>query len=400
MKRLSNYRRFYEKREIDSILEGVEMLFEGTIAPKDIESDKELVADSSEEEKNKIENLIKKHFKQDIDLDKAPRPQEKSSDENPEDKKTEGENPENKKTEGESKNEGAVLLAITIASLIPVAMEAVGSLSNLLKRKFGINLTEDQLKQVKYYNDAITAYNKIITKGAAKFEGVDYNWKNWNELGSKLSELTGNEAVQFGKGSEFLGHGHGHSKDGHTETTKEDTTETKPETKQEVKPEAKTEQQPTNKSEAPKEEVKESLIFEAETAKVTGTNADKKLVEVEIAKLKAIRDKLFGTSFGNWLKEKGHELHHAYTSPIRLALWGMAKLTKRDSKLRDEQFREKVANVIYSITMVSLAGMGIWQGISHLHGVSEVGSIILKGIEGGVNTAEIRKQALTALMKA
>jgi hypothetical protein len=398
MKHLSNYRRFCEKREIDSILEGTEMLFEGTIAPTNIESDKELLANSSENEKSKIENLIKKHFKQDIDLDKAPSPQEKSSGENPEDKKNEGENPENKKDEGESKNEGAVLLSITIASLIPVAMEAVGSLSNLLKRKFGINLSEDQLKQVKYYNDAITSYKKIITKGSAKFVGIDYNWKNWTELGSKLSELTGNESVQFGKGSEFLNHGHRHLKDEHKETNKEDTSETKSETKPDVKQEVKTEQ--TAKTEATKKEVKESLIFESEKAKVTGTNADKKLLEGEIAKLKAIRDKLFGTSFGNWLKEKGHELHHAYTSPIRLALLGMSKLTKKDSKLRDEQFREKVANVIYSITMVSLAGMGIWQGISHLNGVSEVSGIILKGIEGGVNTAEIRKQALTALMKA
>lgn len=395
MKHLSNYRKFYEKREIDSILEGVEVLFEGTIAPTEVESDKELVADSSEDEKSKIEDLIKKHFKQDIDLDKAPRPR-KEGDENTEDTKTEGENPEDKKTEGEGTNEGAVLLAITIASLIPVAMEAVGNLSNLLKRKFGINLTEDQLKQVKYYNDAITAYNKIITKGTAKFEGTDYNWKNWNELGTKLFELTKNEAVQFGKGSEFLGHGHGHG-DKHEETPKEEVSKEQP--TEQTKPETKT-PETTQQKETPKEEVKESLLLEAEAAKVTGTNADKKLVETEILKLKAIRDKLFGTSFGNWLKENGHKLHHAYTSPIRLALWGMAKLTKRDSKLRDEQFREKVANVIYSITMVSLAGVGIWQGISHLHGVNEVGALILKGIEGGVNTPEIRKQALTALMKA
>ena len=398
MKHLSRYKKFYEVREVDSILEGVEMLFEGSIAPTEVESDKELVADSSEEEKSKIEDLIKKHFKQDIDLDKAPRPQEVgNSEENPEEKKTEGDNPEEKKTEGEDTNEGAVLLAITIASLIPVAMEAVGNISNLLKRKFGINLTEEQLKQVKHYNDAITAYGKIMTKGTAKFEGVDYNWKNWNELGSKLSELTGNESAQFGKGSEFLGHGHGtdHKKDdAHKDVNKENTDKTNTTT-----PETKPDATKDAVKEPAKAEVKESVVNESEAPKFTGTNADKKLVETEVTKLKAIRDKLFGTSFGNWMKEKGHALHHAYTSPIRLALWGMAKLTKRDSKLRDEHFREKAANVIYAITMVGLAGLGIWQGISHLHGVSEVGPIILKGIEGNVNMSEIRKQALTALMK-
>lgn len=384
MKHLSNYIMFYEKREINLMLEGVEVLFEGTIAPTEIKSDKELVADSSEDEKSKIEDLIKKHFNQDIDLDKAPRPRKEGGDKNTEDKKT----------EGEGTNEGAVLLSITIASLIPVVMEAVGNLSNLLKRKFGINLTEEQLKQVKYYNDAITAYNKIITKGSAKFDGVEYNWKNWNELGSKLFELTKNEAVQFGKGSEFLGHGHG---DKHEETTKKEVNKEKP--SEQTKPETKNTES-TQQKETTKEEVKESLLLESEATKVTGTSADKKLVETEILKLKAIRDKLFGTSFGNWLKENGHKLHHAYTFPIRLALLGIAKLTKKDSKLRDEKFREKVANVIYSITMVSFAGVGIWQGISHLHGVSEVGSLILKGIEGGVNTSEIRKQALTALMKS
>jgi hypothetical protein len=379
MRRLSNYKKFYEEREIESILEGVESLFEGDIAPKEVKSDKDLVSNSSEEEKDKIEDLIKKHFKKDIDLDKAPRDREEGT-ENTEEKTSEGENPEEKKKEGEETNEGAVLLAITIASLIPVAMEAAGSLSNLLKRKFGVNLTEEQLKQVKYYNDAITAYNKIATKGSGKFEGVEYNWKNWNELGNKLFELTKNEAVKFGKGSEFLGHGHGHHD---KPETKEETPETKEET-----PETQT------------EKTQESLLLESETPNVTGTDADKKLVETEITKIKAIRDKLFGSSFANWLKEKGHALHHAYTKPIRLALWGMAKLTKKDSKLRDEDFREKIANIIYSITMVSLAGMGIWQGISSLNGVGEVSSIILKGIEGGVNTADIRKQALTALMKA
>jgi hypothetical protein len=92
MRHLSNYKKFYEVREIDSILEGVEMIFEGT--PADVESDKELVDSSSEEDKSKIEDLIKKHFKQDIDLDKAPRPQETgNTEENPEEKKADGENP-------------------------------------------------------------------------------------------------------------------------------------------------------------------------------------------------------------------------------------------------------------------------------------------------------------------
>jgi hypothetical protein len=100
------------------------------------------------------------------------------------------------------------------------------------------------------------------------------------------------------------------------------------------------------------------------------------------------------------MKEKGHALHHAYTSPIRLVLRGVAKLSKKDSKLRDEATREKVANVIYAITMVGLAGYGIMSTLSHMAGVGEVAQIMLKGIEGGLNTAEVRKQALTAILGA
>ena len=107
---------------------------------------------------------------------------------------------------------------------------------------------------------------------------------------------------------------------------------------------------------------------------------------------------MFGSNFGNWMKEKGHKLHHVYTSPIRAVLWTISKATKKTSKLRDEKFREKVANVIYAIAMVGLAGWGIWSTLGHMAGVGEVSQIVLKGVEGGLNSNEIRKQALTALM--
>jgi len=48
--------------------------------------------------------------------------------------------------------------------------------------------------------------------------------------------------------------------------------------------------------------------------------------------------------------------------------------------------------------MVTLAGIGIWQSLSSLAGVTEVTGVVLKGIESGVNTSEIRKQAISLLM--
>jgi hypothetical protein len=119
---------------------------------------------------------------------------------------------------------------------------------------------------------------------------------------------------------------------------------------------------------------------------------------LEIQKIKNKRDQLFGSNFGNWMKEKAHKLHNLYTSPIRLALYGMSRVSKRSSKLRDEEFRTKIANVIYAITMVTLAGIGIWGSLGNLAGVSEVTGVVLKGIESGTNTSEIRKQAVGILM--
>jgi len=370
MRYIKNYKNFKKLNEIKNILEGVEHIVIENLNKE--KTDKELVKETPEEEKSRIENIIKKHFNKEIDLDISPKPPINSEYDNPEKNKNEkSENPEkNKNLEDESKNEAAILTAITIASLLPVAMEAVGKLSNLLKRKFGINLTEEDLKKLEYYNNAIAAYNKILKKGSAKFQGEEYTLKNWKEIGEKLYELVKNEDVKVGK----------KLKDDH-HNTNDDQSNKNVDNKEKNNSE--------NENNNEKENVKNDNI-----------ENDKKLIENEINKLKKIRDKLFGTSFAEWLKNKGHELHHAYTTPIRLALYGLAKISKKDSKLRDEKFREKIANVIYAITMVSLAGIGIWEGLSSLSGVNEVGSIILKGIEGGLNTSEIRKQAISALLKS
>jgi hypothetical protein len=119
---------------------------------------------------------------------------------------------------------------------------------------------------------------------------------------------------------------------------------------------------------------------------------------LEIQKIKNKRDHLFGSDFGKWMKKSAHKLHSAYTSPIRLALYGLSRISKPSSKLRDEEFRTKVANVIYAITMVTLAGIGIWGSLGNLAGVNEVTGVVLKGIESGTNTSEIRKQAVGILM--
>ena len=53
---------------------------------------------------------------------------------------------------------------------------------------------------------------------------------------------------------------------------------------------------------------------------------------------------------------------------------------------------------MYAIFMIGLATIGIWNSISHLTGLSEVSKIILKGIAGGVQMSEIRKEAVASII--
>jgi hypothetical protein len=337
MKRLNNYQRFFESRKVEILLEEYGILLESdesaAAAPTEVQSEKEILEEMPEDQKSKIEDILAKHFpeaKDELDINKLPS-------EGGEGESKEGE-------ESEKTNEGAVLLAITIASLIPACMEAVGSLSNLLKQKFSVNLDDKQIANLKKMNDAIAALNKIYSKGSAKFQGKDYNMKTFSEISNILSKELANPELEFGKGYDD---GHGHKTNEEAEVSTED----------------------------PKNTVKK-----------------------EISKLKKFRDKIFGSDFGKWMKEKGHALHHAYTAPIRAVLWTISKVSKKSSKLRDENVREKIANIIYSITMVGLAGYGIMSTLSHLNGVGEVAQLILKGTEGGLNLSEIRKQALAQLL--
>ena len=113
----------------------------------------------------------------------------------------------------------------------------------------------------------------------------------------------------------------------------------------------------------------------------------------ELEKLKEEKDKKFGTKFGNMAKHAGHSLHKAYTWPIRKFLqtvaWTQAKFGKKDGKLQDEVYREKIANIIYATFMLGIAGVGIASHIQHLTGVGPVITTLADGVKAGKSTAEI-----------
>jgi hypothetical protein len=128
--------------------------------------------------------------------------------------------------------------------------------------------------------------------------------------------------------------------------------------------------------------------------KLDKTDHKRELKEVELLKkLEEEKNKLYGTKIGNWAKHAGHDLHHAYTYPIRKMLqmvaWTQAKFGKKDGKLQDEKYREKIANIIYAAFMLGIAGVGIASHIQHLSGVGPVLTTLADGVKAGKSTAEI-----------
>lgn len=377
MKIIKEYQKFYDNRKFDLLLEEVGFLFESeeasSVAPKQAQSEKEIIEEMPEEEKKKIEDLIAKHFpevKGKVDLDKSTDKKAEKGEEGEEGSK-EGDK------EGEKTNEeGGILLAITVASLIPACLEAVGSMANFLKREFGINMDDKKIEQMKKLNEAIAAYksmSKSIKEGKkpkVRFLGNAYFDNNWFEISNALSKHLGNKELEFGHQPHEhkpLGDALGIDKSDRV---------------------------------VPEEEKQKKAEKEAAKLNPKGEPKFSKLsLDTEISRLKVYRDKLFGSDFGNWLKEKGHQLHSLYTSPIRATLKGIAFFSKPSSVLRDSKVREKVANIIYAGFMITLAGYGIMSSISHLAGLSEVAQIFLKGLESGVQISEIRKEAIMSILK-
>ena len=125
--------------------------------------------------------------------------------------------------------------------------------------------------------------------------------------------------------------------------------------------------------------------------KTIGSN-DKEKRAIELLKnLKDEKDEKFGTKFGNWAKQAGHSLHHAYVTPIRKMFEYAAKFSKKDSKLRDEDYREKLSNIIYAAVMMGVAGVGIASHIGHLQGVGPVLTTIADGVKEGKSIVDLVK---------
>jgi hypothetical protein len=189
-------------------------------------------------------------------------------------------------------DESAILTAITIAGLIPPALNLVGSIANKAKQMFGLS-DEEQAELAKL--------NKHIEDMEKYIENLD-------------------------------------------------------------------------KKNSPKEEEERSRLEQA----------------------KKQRDEKFGTKIGNMAKHAGHGLHELYTRPIRKMLqfvaWTAEKFGKK-TKLQDEKYREKLANIIYAAAMFSVAGYGVAAHIKHLAGIGPVLTTLADGVKAGKSVVDIVKDA-------
>ena len=129
--------------------------------------------------------------------------------------------------------------------------------------------------------------------------------------------------------------------------------------------------------------------------KLDKKDSKKEFIERDrLKKLIKLRDDEWGSDFGQWMKKYAHKLHHVYTWPIRKLLQGIAfvqSFFKKDSKLKDPKYREKVANILYAITMAGVAGAGILSHLGHLNGVAAVSATIADGVKEGKSIADIVK---------
>ena len=133
------------------------------------------------------------------------------------------------------------------------------------------------------------------------------------------------------------------------------------------------------------------LIKKADKSTSGDVSADERQARNRLERLEKEKDEKFGTKFGNWAKHAGHSLHHAYVTPIRKMFEYAAKFSKKDSKLRDKDYREKLSNIVYAAVMMGIAGVGIASHIGHLHGVGPVLTTIADGVKEGKSIVDLVK---------
>lgn len=125
------------------------------------------------------------------------------------------------------------------------------------------------------------------------------------------------------------------------------------------------------------------------------TEVDKKKWREELERLEEL---VQISNVGKWIHKSAHGLHKLYTSPIRLLLYTISLGFKKGSKIKDQEWRTRTANVLYACLMIWIAGVGIKEALSSLEGVKQFITLIADVAKEGVSIADIVKAVLPKLL--
>lgn len=137
------------------------------------------------------------------------------------------------------------------------------------------------------------------------------------------------------------------------------------------------------------------LIVKLDKATTSGRTPEEKEAREKLHHLEHERDAMLGTAE---LKDFAHNWHAVMVKPISLILDGIAaarkKLgVKKKGKIDDPDYREKLANVIYAVIMLFIAGAGVAGHIKHLAGVGTILTTTIEAFKSGVSLADAIKGA-------
>jgi len=127
---------------------------------------------------------------------------------------------------------------------------------------------------------------------------------------------------------------------------------------------------------------------------------EEKNLEKEIKDLEKEKEKRFGSKLGSIFKDAAHEVHETYLGPIKFLLstiaWTASKFGKK-IKIQDEAYRNKIAEIIYAVIMISAAGAGVVSHLSHLTSIQPILTTIVELAKGGKSIGDILKAVITVI---
>lgn len=138
-----------------------------------------------------------------------------------------------------------------------------------------------------------------------------------------------------------------------------------------------------------------------------GSEEEKEALNTELKNLSNIKKTKYSSKAGEKLKDLGHRWHGWYTYPIKAILKGAAWIERQEpgkksgalkmSKLQNEEYRKKVANVIYATIMIFIGGYGVVEQVKNLDGVEPVVTAIVDSIKTGVSMKEVLESAVSKI---